>query len=162
MILILALCILTGSFALSAILTALVRRHSLKRDFVARPAADRFHQSVIPLGGGIAITWTIVISLLAAAATVKFILEPGYLTFIERCPRALLGDGPHRVFPMVDLDRTAAGYQGTVRAVERRSARLLPTEYGFVAVSEVVAGRLRQGKPISGQIYRRFNEKRPR
>lgn len=84
MILILALGLLAGSFIVSAILTALVRRRSLKRDFVARPAADRFHQSVIPLGGGIAMTWTIIIFLLGAAAVVKFILEPGYLTFLNR------------------------------------------------------------------------------
>ncbi|MCF7956421.1 MAG: hypothetical protein K9M75_11505, partial [Phycisphaerae bacterium] len=82
MIFILALCLVAGSFTLSAILTALVRRISLKRDFVARPAADRFHQSVIPLGGGIAISWTIIIFLLAAAATVKFLLAPGHLNFL--------------------------------------------------------------------------------
>jgi len=82
MLLILALCLVVGSFTLSAILTAVVRRVSLKRDFVARPAADRFHQSVIPLGGGIAISWTIIIFLLAAAATVKFLLAPGHLDFL--------------------------------------------------------------------------------
>lgn len=82
MLLILALCLLAGSFVVSATLTALVRQVSLKRDFVARPAADRFHQSVIPLGGGIAISWTIIIFLLAAAGTVKFLLAPGHLNFL--------------------------------------------------------------------------------
>ncbi len=82
MLLILALCLLLGSFVLSTILTVLVRRVSLRRDFVARPAADRFHQSVIPLGGGIAISWTIIIFLLSALAVVKFLLVPGHLDFL--------------------------------------------------------------------------------
>ena len=79
---ILALCLLFGSFIFSTILTALVRRFSLKSGFVARPAADRYHQSVIPLGGGIAISWTIIIFLLAAAGIVKFLMVPGYLDFL--------------------------------------------------------------------------------
>ena len=82
MLLVLALCLLAGSFVLSTALTALVRRVSLRGGFVARPAADRFHQSVIPLGGGIAISWTIILFLLGAAGTVKFLLAPGYLDFL--------------------------------------------------------------------------------
>ena len=35
-----------------------------------------------PLGGGIAISWTIIIFLLAAVATVKFLLAPGHLDFL--------------------------------------------------------------------------------
>jgi len=82
MILKLALALLFGAFGLSAILTALVRKLSIKRDFVARPAADRYHRSVIPLGGGIAITWTILIFLVSAVGAVKFLLVPGHLDFL--------------------------------------------------------------------------------
>jgi UDP-GlcNAc:undecaprenyl-phosphate/decaprenyl-phosphate GlcNAc-1-phosphate transferase len=67
----------------SALLTALVRRWAIKTDFVARPRADRYHRSVIALGGGIAIFWTIALFLLGGAAVVKFAVEPGRLPFID-------------------------------------------------------------------------------
>jgi UDP-GlcNAc:undecaprenyl-phosphate GlcNAc-1-phosphate transferase len=67
----------------SALLTALVRRWAVNTDFVARPRADRYHRSVIALGGGIAIFWTIALFLLAGAAFVKFALAPGRLAFID-------------------------------------------------------------------------------
>lgn len=72
-----------GSFILSVILTAAVRAHSLKTDFVARPTEDRFHDSVIPLGGGTAIFLTIAIFLLAGAGVAKFLIAPGLLDFID-------------------------------------------------------------------------------
>lgn len=77
--LILSICLLVASFTLSAALTALVRKRSLKSGFVARPAEDRYHDSIIPLGGGVAIFWTIALILLAGIAVVKFIIAPGVL-----------------------------------------------------------------------------------
>lgn len=67
----------------SAMLTALVRRWAIRTDFVARPRADRYHRTVIALGGGIAIFWTIALFLLAGAAVVKFALAPGRLSFVD-------------------------------------------------------------------------------
>jgi len=67
----------------SALLTALVRQWAIKTDFVARPRADRYHRSVIALGGGIAIFWTIALFLLAGAIIVKFALAPGHLPFVS-------------------------------------------------------------------------------
>lgn len=58
-------------------LTGLIRRISIRTDFVARPAEDRFHNSIIPLGGGIAIFLTIAAFMLAGAAVVKFLIAPG-------------------------------------------------------------------------------------
>ena len=76
-------CLFAGTFAISLILTAIVRRNSLRKDFVARPREDRFHASVIPLGGGIAIFWTMAIVLLAGIVIVKFLIAPGHLDFIS-------------------------------------------------------------------------------
>lgn len=65
-----ALVLLTASFLTSLVLTAVVRRWAIGADFVARPRNDRYHRTVIPMGGGIAITATIVLFLLAALALV--------------------------------------------------------------------------------------------
>lgn len=64
------------SFAASAALTAIVRRVSLRTGFVARPAQDRYHRTIIPLGGGVAIFTTIMAFLLAAVVVVKFVVAP--------------------------------------------------------------------------------------
>jgi UDP-GlcNAc:undecaprenyl-phosphate GlcNAc-1-phosphate transferase len=67
----------------SAVLTACVRRWAVRTEFVARPRQDRYHRSVIALGGGIAIFWTIALFLLGGAAVVKFGIEPGRFGFID-------------------------------------------------------------------------------
>jgi UDP-GlcNAc:undecaprenyl-phosphate GlcNAc-1-phosphate transferase len=79
---ILAIALLAGSFALSAFLTAFVRRMVVRTGFVARPAADRYHQNIIPLGGGIAIFSTLLIVILTAIAVIKFLVAPGYLGWL--------------------------------------------------------------------------------
>ncbi len=55
---------------------------SLRTGFVAKPATDRYHQRIVPLGGGIAIFATLAIVLLTAAATVKFFAAPGHLDWL--------------------------------------------------------------------------------
>ena len=51
--------LLFGSFIASAILTALVRRYSLKVGFVSKPVEARYSNKTIALGGGIAIFITL-------------------------------------------------------------------------------------------------------
>ncbi len=65
-----ALILLCSSFLISVILTAVVRRWATRVSFVARPRNDRYHRTIIPMGGGIAITATIVLFLLAGIALV--------------------------------------------------------------------------------------------
>jgi UDP-GlcNAc:undecaprenyl-phosphate GlcNAc-1-phosphate transferase len=79
---ILAIALLTGSFALSAVLTAVVRKLVIRTGFVARPAADRYSQKIVPLGGGIAIFATLLIVILAAIAVVKFLVAPGHFGWL--------------------------------------------------------------------------------
>ena len=79
---ILAIALLAGTFALSAVLTAVVRKMVARTDFVARPAADRYHRNIIPLGGGIAIFATIMIVILAAIVVVKFLVAPGHFGWL--------------------------------------------------------------------------------
>jgi UDP-GlcNAc:undecaprenyl-phosphate GlcNAc-1-phosphate transferase len=67
----------------SGLLTACVRRWAVRTDFVARPREDRYHRSIIALGGGIAIFWTIALFVLAGAAMVRFVIAPGHLSFID-------------------------------------------------------------------------------
>ncbi len=57
---------------------------AIRAGLVAQPAQDRYHRTVIPLGGGIAIFSTISIIILSAIATGKFLAVPGYLDWLGR------------------------------------------------------------------------------
>ena len=81
----LAIALLTGSFAISAALTAFVKKMAVRADFVCRPAADRYQGDtprIVPLGGGIAISTTLVIIITAAMAFVKYLVAPGRFGWI--------------------------------------------------------------------------------
>jgi UDP-GlcNAc:undecaprenyl-phosphate/decaprenyl-phosphate GlcNAc-1-phosphate transferase len=82
MVLSLAIALFLGSFASSAVLTALAKRVTPRLGLVAYPKADRYHRSIIPLGGGIAIYLTLALSLIAGAAFIRFLIAPGYLGWI--------------------------------------------------------------------------------
>ncbi|MHC4727545.1 MAG: MraY family glycosyltransferase [Planctomycetota bacterium] len=58
------------------------KKLAIRAGFIAQPAQDRYHQTVIPLGGGIAIFSTISIIILAAIVTGKFLAVPGYLDWL--------------------------------------------------------------------------------
>jgi len=51
---------------------------------VAHPAADRYHRTIIPLGGGIAIFATLVFFILAGGAVMKFVLIPGRFAWLAQ------------------------------------------------------------------------------
>lgn len=61
-----------AAFVLCAGLTACVRRWAIGVNFVARPREDRYHRSVIALGGGIAIFWTLILLLMGGILLVQF------------------------------------------------------------------------------------------
>ena len=79
---ILALLLLTTTFVVSAVITAVVKHLALRTGFVAHPTVDRFHKRTVPLGGGIAIFATIALVLLSAMAAGKFLLAAGRLDFL--------------------------------------------------------------------------------
>ncbi len=79
---VLAIILLAGSFVLSVILTAVIRKLATRVGFVAHPAPDRFAQTVVPLGGGVAIFTTLAVFILAAVAVVKFLVAPGCLDWL--------------------------------------------------------------------------------
>jgi len=81
MLILMAAALLVGSAALSAAMTAVARKAAPRWGLVAHPRADRYHRSVIPLGGGAAIFLTLAIFLIAAAATIRFLIAPGYLAW---------------------------------------------------------------------------------
>ncbi len=68
-----------GAFILSGLLTAIIRPLAIRAGFVARPSKDRYHQTVIPLGGGIAIYTVIALAISASMIIVNFLLAPGHL-----------------------------------------------------------------------------------
>jgi len=79
MLALLAVVLFVGSFAFSVFLTALAKRAAPRFGLVAHPKADRYHRSVIPLGGGMAIFGTLAVSLVAATLMIRFLVAPGYL-----------------------------------------------------------------------------------
>lgn len=60
------------AFVVSAALTAMMRWMSARLGFVARPRDDRYHRSIIALGGGIAIFLTVALPVALAAVFVPF------------------------------------------------------------------------------------------
>jgi len=82
MLILLAIALLVGSMTFSAALTAMARKAALRAGLVAHPKADRYHRSVIPLGGGAAIFLTLATFLIAAAAVIRFLLAPGHLGWL--------------------------------------------------------------------------------
>ena len=79
-----AIILTVGSFATSAALTAAARTLALRAGFVARPTEDRYHRTVVPLGGGIAIFATLTIFILLTIVAVKFLFAPGHLDWLGR------------------------------------------------------------------------------
>ena len=73
-----AIALFIGSFLCCAVLTALAKRVAPHMGLVAHPRADRYHRSIIPLGGGIAIFLTLALFLIVGAAAMRFLIVPGY------------------------------------------------------------------------------------
>jgi len=71
-----------GAFAISAVLTAVVKKIAAGIGFVAEPTADRYHQKAVPLGGGIAIFITITAFIIAAAVAIKILFVPGHFAWL--------------------------------------------------------------------------------
>lgn len=67
---------------LSVILTMVAKRLAVRTGLIAQPVQNRYHRTVIPLGGGIAIFSTISIVILSAIITVKLLVAPGYLDWL--------------------------------------------------------------------------------
>jgi len=80
-LIILAIVLLGGSFGVSVIYTIVVRKSALRCGFVSKPAANRYHRSVVPLGGGVAIFAAILSILLVVTASVRFLGAGGKLAW---------------------------------------------------------------------------------
>ncbi len=78
MLILLAVALLAGAFACSALLTAGAKRLASRMGLLAYPQADRYHRTVIPLGGGIGIFATLAIFILGAAGVIHFVIVPGH------------------------------------------------------------------------------------
>jgi UDP-GlcNAc:undecaprenyl-phosphate/decaprenyl-phosphate GlcNAc-1-phosphate transferase len=74
--------LVASSIIVSAALTAAVKKVSLRTGFVAHPIKDRYHQVIIPLGGGIAIFATLAFFIISAIIIVKFLMASGHLDWL--------------------------------------------------------------------------------
>jgi UDP-GlcNAc:undecaprenyl-phosphate GlcNAc-1-phosphate transferase len=79
MLISLAAVLLIGSFACSAVLTALAKKTALRVGLVAYPKADRYHRTMIPLGGGIAIFCTLALFLAGGVAVIEFFTSASHM-----------------------------------------------------------------------------------
>ncbi|GAI94404.1 unnamed protein product, partial [marine sediment metagenome] len=61
-----------------------MRKLASRAGFVSHPAADRYHQAVVPLGGGIAIFATLTIILIAAAVAIRILLVPSCFDWLTK------------------------------------------------------------------------------
>jgi len=86
----LAIILPASSFVLSVFLTAVVRKLSARAGFAARPAEDRYHQTTIPLGGGIAIFITLMVFILGATVAIKCL--PGRLNSLVQTANIDIAD----------------------------------------------------------------------
>jgi len=104
----LAIALFVGSFALSTALTAIVRRHAVGANLVARPAAERYHRTVIPLGGGVAIFATLVFFILCGAAAMKLVLIPGHFAWLAERANIVPSDFAGKVSQLAVMLGSAA------------------------------------------------------
>jgi UDP-GlcNAc:undecaprenyl-phosphate GlcNAc-1-phosphate transferase len=81
-----AIALTVASFLLSLALTAATKNWALRCGFVAHPVQDRFHRTAMPLGGGVAIFFTISVFILAVVLTAELITLAGAS---QRLPEAL-------------------------------------------------------------------------
>ncbi|MBN2456180.1 MAG: undecaprenyl/decaprenyl-phosphate alpha-N-acetylglucosaminyl 1-phosphate transferase [Sedimentisphaerales bacterium] len=72
-----AVIVFCSSLILSAVLTAFIRNWASSVGFVCRPVRERFHQTTVPLGGGIAIFLTLSAFIISAIILVKYFVWPG-------------------------------------------------------------------------------------
>ncbi|MCD4831240.1 MAG: undecaprenyl/decaprenyl-phosphate alpha-N-acetylglucosaminyl 1-phosphate transferase [Anaerohalosphaeraceae bacterium] len=98
-----SLILFTVSLAVSLLLTAIVKKLAIKADFVAHPKADRFHKSIIPMGGGIAIFATIVLFCLAAIVAVKTISIDSCPILSDNCPAEYLENFAGKIFQLCGI-----------------------------------------------------------
>ncbi len=66
-----------GPLTMSLLLTALVRRWSIRRGFIDRPGGHKQHDAPIALGGGIAIAASVILPVLAGAAAAWLVAGGG-------------------------------------------------------------------------------------
>ena len=66
-------------FGVSAAVTAIVKTIAKRSGFVSRPREDRYHRSVIALGGGTAIFWTIALFVVIGVVLIEFAQSSAFL-----------------------------------------------------------------------------------
>jgi UDP-GlcNAc:undecaprenyl-phosphate/decaprenyl-phosphate GlcNAc-1-phosphate transferase len=72
--------LVVGSFLLSLILTAAVRKWALRIGFVSKPRQDRFGQRAVPLGGGVAIFASLSFIILSAVLALRLSFFQQYIS----------------------------------------------------------------------------------
>lgn len=77
-----AIILLAVSFAVSVIMTILSRRFAIRMDLVARPKADRYHQRIVALGGGMGIFATLALAMISALILAVAVSRMESLSFI--------------------------------------------------------------------------------
>lgn len=77
------LCFVTA-FTMSLLLTIPSKRFAVKRGLISHPKDDRFHTKAIPMGGGIAIFFTIFILCMSAVVFIKLLVYDGTTSLFGR------------------------------------------------------------------------------
>jgi UDP-GlcNAc:undecaprenyl-phosphate GlcNAc-1-phosphate transferase len=72
------------AFVTSVLLTIASKRIALKFGLLAHPRSDRFHKKAVPLGGGIAIFFTMLLAFLVAIALIKALIADNSTELFDR------------------------------------------------------------------------------
>ncbi|MGD0785101.1 MAG: MraY family glycosyltransferase [Sedimentisphaerales bacterium] len=73
-----------AAFVVSILLTIVAKKIAVKFKLLAHPKSDRFHNKIVPLGGGIAIYFTILTAFLAALALIEYLAANNMMEFCGR------------------------------------------------------------------------------
>lgn len=91
-----ALAALAASFALSLVLTYVVRSAARARGFVDRPGGHKQHDTPVALGGGIAITASVCLPVLVAVAGAKLAVNHGVPDWLPDLVKTHIGGIAHK------------------------------------------------------------------
>ena len=75
----LILCLAAVSFAISWLITLLMRSLAVRIGFVDKPGGRKIHANPKPLGGGVGIFWGMALPILVGLAFVNFLSPPEFL-----------------------------------------------------------------------------------
>jgi UDP-GlcNAc:undecaprenyl-phosphate/decaprenyl-phosphate GlcNAc-1-phosphate transferase len=94
------LCLIAVSFAISWLVTRWMRRLAVRIGFVDRPGGRKIHENPKPLGGGVGIFWGLTLPIICGLGYVTFAQPPGFLRSVVPGPIDAYWSGARQQAPL--------------------------------------------------------------